>query len=102
MFVPTSSLMDEIAAVCRQNAVRELLLFGSAVRSDFDPARSDIDLLVEFNPDAAIDWFQFSELQEKFEAVFGRQVHLVSKRGLKPMLRERVLSEASRLYPHAG
>ncbi|HLI19965.1 MAG TPA: DNA polymerase III subunit beta, partial [Stellaceae bacterium] len=41
----------EIAALCRRHRVRRLDVFGSAVRAaDFDPAESDIDFLVEFEP----------------------------------------------------
>ena len=42
--------LPEIAELCRAHHVRRLAVFGSAVREDFDPARSDIDLLVEFEP----------------------------------------------------
>jgi predicted nucleotidyltransferase len=41
----------EIEAICRRFHVRRLDLFGSAARDDFDPARSDIDFLVEYEPD---------------------------------------------------
>ena len=41
---------SEIAALCRRFHVRRLDMFGSAARGDFDPARSDIDFLVEFQP----------------------------------------------------
>ena len=46
---------DELRAVCRRFHVRRLDLFGSAARGDFDPERSDVDFLVEFDrahPDA--------------------------------------------------
>ena len=46
---------DELRAVCRRFHVRRLDLFGSAARGDFDPQRSDVDFLVEFDrthPDA--------------------------------------------------
>ena len=38
----------QIEALCRQNAVRKLELFGSAARGQFDPARSDLDFFVDF------------------------------------------------------
>ncbi|MGH2560629.1 MAG: nucleotidyltransferase family protein, partial [Thermomicrobiales bacterium] len=46
-------LLAEISAICQRYGVRELAVFGSAVRDDFGP-ESDIDLLVEFAPDARI------------------------------------------------
>jgi len=44
------SKLDAIADACRRHQVLRMHLFGSALRDDFDPARSDLDLLVEFQP----------------------------------------------------
>jgi predicted nucleotidyltransferase len=41
-----------IARFCRERGIRALSLFGSVLRDDFDPARSDIDVLAEFAPGA--------------------------------------------------
>jgi len=38
---------EKIAAFCRAHGIRKLSLFGSVLRDDFDPARSDVDLLAE-------------------------------------------------------
>src|SRR5687767_3290022 len=68
-----------IAELCRKHDVKRLELFGSAARGDFDPARSDVDLFVEFCSDgwekAADRWFG---LQEDLEALLGHPVQLVS------------------------
>jgi hypothetical protein len=70
----------EIAALCRRFGVRRLAVFGSAARgTDFDPARSDLDFLVEFDdgePDA-LSLKTFFGLKEALEALFGRSVDLV-------------------------
>lgn len=87
----------EIAAICRRYHVRELSLFGSATRSDFR-SDSDVDLLVEFAPDAAIGLIEFGELQAELGAILQRKVDLVSKRGLKPGVRERVLEHLESVY----
>lgn len=42
--------LEAIAAACQKHQVRRMHLFGSALRDDFDPSRSDLDLLVEFQP----------------------------------------------------
>jgi predicted nucleotidyltransferase len=42
--------LDEIASLCRRYGVRRLAVFGSILRGDFDPLRSDADFLVEFEP----------------------------------------------------
>ena len=47
--------LDAIADACRQHQVLRMHLFGSALRDDFDPTRSDLDLLVEFQPIESVD-----------------------------------------------
>jgi hypothetical protein len=70
---------SEIADLCRRFRVSRLDVFGSAARgSDFDPARSDVDLLVTYEPEAprpTLD--EYFGLREQFEALFGRSVDLV-------------------------
>jgi len=88
---------EKIAEICRKYYVRELSVFGSAARGDMQPA-SDIDLLVEFQPEARIGLFKFAEMEEELAALFGRKVDLVSKRGLKPWIRPHVLRDAKVLY----
>lgn len=69
---------DEIATICRRHHVRRLEVFGSAARADFDPATSDVDFLVAFDPahrrDAFDDYFG---LKEGLESLLGRAVDLV-------------------------
>ena len=43
---------EKIAEFCRARGIRKLSLFGSVLREDFDPARSDVDVLAEFEPEA--------------------------------------------------
>lgn len=66
-----------IARVCRQHGVHKLEAFGSVLRDDFDPARSDIDLLVEFEPEAAADFSNFLDLKQALENLLQRPVDLV-------------------------
>lgn len=69
----------EIAALCRRYHVRRLELFGSAARDDFDPIKSDVDFLVEFERDhpAALAFETYFGLKEALESLFGRPVDLV-------------------------
>jgi predicted nucleotidyltransferase len=83
--------------LCRRYRVRELSLFGSAARGDMRPD-SDIDLLVEFLPDAEVDLVDYAGLMLDLARLFGRKVDLVSKNGLKPLIRASVLEEAQLLY----
>ncbi len=70
---------QQLEELCRRFGVARLELFGSAGTEAFDPARSDIDLLVEFLPEQDLGpWLsRFFELQQQLEALFGRSVHLV-------------------------
>ena len=52
MIAEISSRQEELRELCRWFHVRRLDLFGSAAGDDFDPARSDLDFLVEFDPQA--------------------------------------------------
>lgn len=68
---------EDIARICRQFGVRRLEAFGSVLREDFDAARSDIDLLVEFEPDAAGDFSNFLNLKQALEDLLQRPVDLL-------------------------
>ena len=88
---------DALPEFCRRNAIRELAVFGSATRDDFRPD-SDVDLLVEFDPDAGFGLLEYARIQRELEALFLRPVDLVEKQGLKPAIRGEVLREAQVLY----
>ena len=70
MHAAVSSKRDALAELCRRFHVRRLEVFGSATREqDFDPERSDADLLIEFEPDADPSSAQFLDLKEALEQV---------------------------------
>jgi predicted nucleotidyltransferase len=88
---------DELEALCRRFHVRRLDLFGSAARDDFDPRRSDLDFLVEFDYGHAdaLSLRTFFGLKEALENMFGRRVDLVESSALRnPYLKADI--EASR------
>src|SRR5258705_8581222 len=69
---------DELRDLCQRFHVRRLDLFGSAARGDFDPERSDVDFLVEFDRSAPQHPFDaYFGLKEALEEVLGRPVDLV-------------------------
>jgi hypothetical protein len=86
-----------LAEVCRRYAVKEISLFGSAARGDMHPD-SDLDLMFEFEPDGRIGIFKFESLADELEALSGRRVDLVTRSGLKPWVRPRVMSDARVIY----
>ena len=88
---------SRLADICRHYGVKELFLFGSAVRGKLRPG-SDIDVMVEFDPGVQIGLLRFESLSEDLEALVGRKVDLVTKRGLKSWIRPHVLDEARVIY----
>lgn len=70
---------------------------GSAARGELCPD-SDIDLLVEFLPEAQVDLVEHAAAEREFSALFGRKVDLVSKRALRSILREEVLSHTHVIF----
>ena len=88
---------DELAEICRRYQVRELSVFGSAAHGKMRPD-SDVDVLVEFLPQAEIGLLEYAGLMLDLSALIGRKVDLVSKSGLKPLIRNSVLEEAQLLY----
>ena len=75
----------DIALLCRQYGVRQLEVFGSAARgTDFDPATSDVDFLVEFEPDSGLPTLrQFFGLAKALEGLLGRPVDLVERGAIR-------------------
>ena len=73
---------SEIAALCRRFGVRRLDVFGSAARGDFDPARSDIDFLVEFATEED-NFARFVDFKEALEVLLARRVDLVDRKGIE-------------------
>jgi uncharacterized protein len=87
----------EVNDICRRYSVKELAVFGSAATGGMRPD-SDIDLLVEFLPEAGADLVDHAGLMLDLSRLFGRHVDLVSKRGLKPLIRSSVLKQARLIY----
>jgi predicted nucleotidyltransferase len=74
---------EQLIALCKKYRVSELDVFGSAATGDFDPARSDIDFLVEFQKTVTHDRFNFFNLLDELKQLFGRDIDLVEPGGLK-------------------
>lgn len=87
----------ELADICRRFSIKELALFGSAAREQMRP-ESDLDLLVEFLPDAPVSLLDHFAAQREFSNLLGRKVDLVSKRAVGKRLREEILREAKLIY----
>jgi predicted nucleotidyltransferase len=82
---------EEILRVCAKYGARNVRVFGSVARGEADEL-SDIDFLVELEPGRSL--FDLGGLQYDLERLLGCRVDVVTERGLKPRIRERVLREA--------
>jgi len=96
----TDGQREQIAAVCRLYHVRRLALFGSAVDGTFDPARSDLDFVVEFGPLPEGKYADtYFGLIGALESLFERHVDLVEAGSIRnPYFLREIESHQEALY----
>lgn len=88
---------EKIAMFCRARGIRKLSLFGSVLRDDFDPQRSDVDVLAEFAPGALKGvGFRYFGYGDELSTILGCRVDLCSR--LNDHIRDQVLREALTIY----
>ena len=91
---------EKIAEFCRARGIRKLSLFGSVLRDDFDPTRSDVDVLAEFEPDALKGvGFRYFGYGEALAAILGGKVDFCSR--LNKYIEAAVRREAIPIYERA-
>jgi predicted nucleotidyltransferase len=90
-----------VVSLCKKYGVAKLSLFGSVLRSDFDPARSDVDVLVDFLPGEQKSLFKLMEMEQRLAELFGRKVDLVTPGSLSKYFRDDVIASALVLYDAA-
>lgn len=94
----------DLAALCRRYGVTRLEVFGSAAGGDdFDPARSDADFLVVFDPASPLPPLkQYFDFKEALEALLGRSVDLVEPGAIEAsrnyIRRGRILAEGEAIH----
>jgi predicted nucleotidyltransferase len=89
---------EQVAEFCRRHHIRKLSLFGSVLRDDFGP-ESDIDVLVEFEPEAMITIQDIIQMEEELTALLGRKVDLVDRSGLRnPFRRHEILNSQETIF----
>ncbi|NBD33637.1 MAG: hypothetical protein GVY17_11900 [Cyanobacteria bacterium] len=89
----------QVIEACKQYKVKELHLFGSAVRGDLERSR-DIDLLVVFSRDGFEGAFdQFMGFKETMEAILGKPVDLITSKAFRnPLFQEDVEQTKELIY----
>ncbi len=88
--------VERIAEFCRRNYIRRLALFGSILTDEFRPD-SDVDLLVEFEPEKT-PGLRFFGIQRELSEMIGRPVDLNTPEDLSRYFRQEVLASARPLY----
>jgi len=89
---------EQIGDFCRRRHIRRLAVFGSALRSDFNES-SDIDILVEFEPEHIPGLFGMARMERELSALLGgRKVDLRTPEDLSRYFRQEVLHEAEVQY----
>ena len=91
---------EAVAAFCRRWRISEMALFGSVLRDDFGP-ESDIDVMVEFEPDG-IPGLRFVSLAAELSGLFGRPVDVLTRSAVERspnyLRRNRILESAEIVY----
>jgi predicted nucleotidyltransferase len=92
--------LEEIVRLCRQYRVRRLAVFGSILRADFDPQRSDADFLVDFEPAPVVVRMQnYLALREALATLLSRPVDLIEDGAIRnPYVLQNVAEQAQVLY----
>jgi predicted nucleotidyltransferase len=88
--------LAKLDSFCRDHAIRWMALFGSVLRSDFAPD-SDVDVLVEFEPEHT-PGLGFFGIEQDLQRLLGRTVDLHTPRSLALEFRDAVLAEAETVY----
>ena len=92
---------NAVGQFCRERGIARLELFGSALRDDFRND-SDVDLLATIRPGVKCGLFEWVEIKEGLERIFGRPVDLVSRRAVEkssnPYRRNSILARTRAIY----
>ena len=101
--IPLEYERRELKALCERRGVERLAVFGSALRDDFDPEKSDLDFSVEFSPMSPERHAEaYFGLLDDLEELFGRRVDLVEIGAVRnPYLRQSIEEEQETVYAAA-
>lgn len=89
-----------VARWCRSHNIRRLSLFGSVLRDDFR-SDSDVDVLVEFEPDARVGLIGLAGMEIELSGLLGRRAEIHTVKGLSPRFRDTILQIAEIQYEQA-
>ena len=87
-----------IEAFCRRHGVKKLAFFGSVLRDDFDPGKSDVDVLIEFEPGKRIGYLGLGAMELELSEMLGVRVDLRTPSELSRYFRDEVIATAEVRY----
>ena len=90
----------DLAAFCQRNHIHRLAFFGSVLREDFGP-HSEVDVLVEFEPDARVGLITLAGMEIELSRLLGYRAEMHTVGGLNPHFRDEVLDSAEVQYEQA-
>ncbi len=92
---------EKIADFCQRWQVMEFALFGSVLRDDFRPD-SDIDIMVQFHPEAHPTFSSLDQMEAELKTMFDRDIDLITRQGIETsrnyLRRHEILSSAQVIY----
>ncbi len=89
---------NAIRQLCERWKIQRLSLFGSVLRDDFGP-QSDVDVLVTFRDDSTWSLWDWIEMKDEMQQLFGREVDVFDESGLtNPFRRQRILDTRKVIY----
>lgn len=92
---------DKIADFCRKWKIHEFALFGSVLREDFRP-ESDVDVLVDFDPNARRSLLDIGTMVDELQNIFDRKVDLLTRKAVEEsrnyIRRREILSSIEVIY----
>jgi len=77
--------------------IKKVSLFGSYIKETAEED-SDVDVLVEFNPEATVGFFKFVQIQRELSDFVGKPIDLLTPEALSKFFRDKVLKEAETIY----
>lgn len=103
---PIEIRIDKIKDFCLKWKVKEFALFGSIIRPDFNPLKSDVDVLLTFFNGQDLSLFDFIEMKDELELIFQRKVDLISKETIEksknPFRKKEILENYEVIYDQAA
>lgn len=91
------AIEQALEGAAEKEMIRSISLFGSQLHGDATSS-SDVDLIVEFTPEAKVGFFKLYDLEELLSKNIGRKVDLTTPNGLHRYIRKQVLDEAKLIY----